>query len=125
MDYHALRPFATTMRRRLMAAVAQQLDIVIAPTSLARRDHPAAVADLERALASTGRAALVDAVAYSWFNRFVALRFMDVNRYTAPAIVSPPDGHLQPEILVHAKNNVFMESFFMRLTRKARGWWCR
>lgn len=54
MDYHDLRAFATSMRRRLMAAVAQQLNIVMAPTSLARRDHPTAVRALEQALASKG-----------------------------------------------------------------------
>jgi hypothetical protein len=38
-------------------------------------------------------------VAYIWFNRFCALRFMDVNRYTRIGMVSPAEGQFQPEIL--------------------------
>jgi hypothetical protein len=42
-------------------------------------------------------------VAYIWFNRFCALRFMDVNRYTRIGVVSPAEGQFQPEILAEAK----------------------
>ncbi|MDC0844373.1 BREX-1 system adenine-specific DNA-methyltransferase PglX [Pseudomonas aeruginosa] len=42
-------------------------------------------------------------VAYTWFNRFCALRFMDVNRYTRIGVVSPAEGQFQPEILAEAK----------------------
>lgn len=42
---------------------------------------------------------LAERVAYIWFNRFCALRFMDVNRYTRIGVVSPSEGQFQPEIL--------------------------
>jgi hypothetical protein len=45
----------------------------------------------------------VERVAYIWFNRFCALRFMDVNRYTRIGVVSPAEGQFQPEILAEAK----------------------
>ena len=49
---------------------------------------------------------MVERVAYTWFNRFCALRFMDVNRYTALGVVSPAAGFTQPEILQEAKQGV-------------------
>jgi len=46
---------------------------------------------------------VVERVAYIWFNRFCALRFMDVNRYGKIGVVSPAEGFSQPEILQEAK----------------------
>jgi hypothetical protein len=46
---------------------------------------------------------VIERVAYIWFNRFCALRFMDVNRYTRIGVVSPAEGQFQPEILAEAK----------------------
>ncbi len=69
-----------------------------------------AVAALERAIAAAGggeqgRAAVADRVAYTWFNRIIALRFMDANGYTGIGVVSPQPGVHggQPEILAEAK----------------------
>ena len=39
------------------------------------------VKELKKELESLGREALVDKVAYTWFNRFVALRYMDARGY--------------------------------------------
>ena len=52
------------------------------------------------------RKAVIDRVAYTWFNRFCALRFMDVNHYTRMGVVSPAEGFTQPEILQEAKQGV-------------------
>ena len=48
---------------------------------------------------------MADKVAYTWFNRIVALRFMDANGYTGIGVVSPERGRAggQPEILAEAK----------------------
>ncbi len=48
---------------------------------------------------------MADKVAYIWFNRFCALRFMDVNRYTRIGVVSPAEGFdfASPKILAEAK----------------------
>ena len=50
-----------------------------------------------------GRDQVIEKAAYIWFNRFCALRFMDVNRYTRIGVVSPVEGQSQPEILAEAK----------------------
>ena len=50
-----------------------------------------------------GYAATLDAVAYTWFNRFAALRYMELHDYLGHGrrVLSNPDGGL-PEILSHA-----------------------
>lgn len=56
-----------------------------------------------------GEAAVIDFVAYTWFNRFCALRYMDVMGYNPVRVVSPLPGHFQPEILEEAKGNSFSD----------------
>ncbi|MBK6763407.1 MAG: BREX-1 system adenine-specific DNA-methyltransferase PglX [Micrococcales bacterium] len=70
-----------------------------------RRESAATVARLDKAVGQEGRQAVVDRVAYTWFNRIVALRFMDANRYNPVAVVSPASGQAigQPEVLAEAK----------------------
>ena len=48
---------------------------------------------------------MADRVAHTWFNRIIALRFMDANGYTGVGVVSPQSGVEvgQPEILAEAK----------------------
>ena len=103
METTPLKRFAETARSSLIAQVGERLTQVLAIDSRARREHSDAVAQLEARIAADGQTAVLDAVAYTWFNRFCALRFMDVKRYTRAGVVSPSAGHSQPEILAHAK----------------------
>ena len=83
---------------------------VLAPASTARAEFPGAVQGLEarireRGGGEIGRKLVAEEQAYVWFNRIIALRFMDANSYTEPALVSP-DGGLamgQPAVLAAAK----------------------
>lgn len=103
MDNSALKKFAQAARRTLMEQVAARLTGVLMPDSLAHRESPRVVSELEKAIGQRGREQIVERVAYIWFNRFCALRFMDVNRYSRVGVVSPAEGQLQPEILGEAK----------------------
>ena len=52
-----------------------------------------------------GKEAVIDKVSYTWFNRLVALRFMDVNGYQpiGLSVVSPATSdHVSPQILTEA-----------------------
>ncbi len=71
------------------------------------REWPAAVGQkreklIER-IAREGHAQTMEAVAYTWFNRFAALRFMEIHDYLQHGwrVLSSRDGGL-PEILAHA-----------------------
>ncbi|SDT84905.1 BREX-1 system adenine-specific DNA-methyltransferase PglX [Desulfobacula phenolica] len=103
MNTSKLKQFAQNARRQLIDLVATKLSIVLDTNSAARREREKAVKDLEKKISRTSRDQVIEKVAYIWFNRFCALRFMDANRYTAMGVVSPARGFSQPEILMEAK----------------------
>lgn len=102
MDTNALKKFAQAARNLLLEQVEVRLTQVLSVGSAARREHPRAVGVLEAAIAARGQQAVVEQVAYTWFNRFSALRFMDMNGYTSTRTVSPADGQTRPELLSEA-----------------------
>ena len=102
MDTNALKKFAQAARNLLIDQVTAKLDLVLAEGAPARREHPQAVKDLENAIRKDGRKQVIEQVAYTWFNRFTALRFMDANGYTQVRTVSPADNATRPEILSEA-----------------------
>ncbi|MBY5336089.1 BREX-1 system adenine-specific DNA-methyltransferase PglX [Rhizobium leguminosarum] len=102
MDTNGLKKFAQSARNLLIDQVTAKLGLVLDPASAARREQPAAVKALEVAIHEASERQVIEQVAYTWFNRFTALRFMDVNGYTNPRVVSPADGATRPEILAEA-----------------------
>jgi type II restriction/modification system DNA methylase subunit YeeA len=102
MDTNALKKFAQAARNLLIDQVTAKLAVVIDPASSARRENPAAMKKLDAAIAQIGKQQVIEQVAYTWFNRFTALRFMDVNGYTNPRVVSPEGAATRPEILAEA-----------------------
>lgn len=103
METTKLRRFAQYARRTLMELVTARLQLVLQLSSAARRENAEAIRKLEEAIEVQGEEQLIERVAYIWFNRFCALRFMDLNRYTRIGVVSPAEGQFQPEILAEAK----------------------
>lgn len=110
METAPLKSFATWARRELITQVSARLTAVLAPASPERVENQRAVTILERDIAAAGggakgKNAIADKVAYTWFNRIIALRFMDANGYTGIGVVSPAHGQQtgQPEILADAK----------------------
>jgi type II restriction/modification system DNA methylase subunit YeeA len=104
MDTTKLKRFAQHARRLLLDQVKAKLDLVLAQDSAARRENPSAVKQLEEQIAQTSKAQVIDKVAYTWFNRFCALRFMDLNGYSKIRVVSPADeSQFLPEVLAEAK----------------------
>ncbi len=112
MNTSKLKTFAQRARQDLLEQVGSKLAFVLKPESSARREYPAVVTELERAVAAQGEAGLIDQVAYTWFNRFCALRFMDVNGYNRVGVVSPAEGQVQPEILAEAKSGIIDDDQF-------------
>jgi hypothetical protein len=103
METTKLRRFAQYARRTLLELVEARLQLVLQPSSIARRENLSAVTQLENQIQDHGHEQVIDRVAYTWFNRFCALRYMDVNRVNRISVVSPLDGQFQPEILAEAK----------------------
>ncbi|BAZ90340.1 putative restriction enzyme [Raphidiopsis curvata NIES-932] len=103
MDTTRLKRFAQFARRSLIEQVSSKLNHIIAEDSVARRESAEAVNKLEQQIKEQGKQQVIEQVAYIWFNRFCALRFMDLNGYTTTAIISPLEGQFQPEVLAEAK----------------------
>lgn len=118
METAKLRKFAQFARRSLIEQVGAKLKLVLAEESPARRESPLAIKKLEEAIAEQGKEQVVERVAYIWFNRLVALRFMDVNRYNRIGVVSPAEGQFQPEILADAKMGHIDEEMVSESTRQ-------
>ena len=109
MDTSQLKKFAQSARKLLLGTVGDKLKFAVGGNSPVRRQFPAAVAELEKNIREKGEAPVIDFVAYTWFNRFCALRYMDVRGYNPVRLVSPLPGHFQPEILEEAKGDSFSE----------------
>ncbi|MCR2763851.1 BREX-1 system adenine-specific DNA-methyltransferase PglX [Microbacterium sp. zg.B48] len=109
MDTATLKSFATSARIELIREVGARITAVLAQGSPERVEQPRAVTSLERAIrlgggGEKGKTHVADRVAYTWFNRIIALRFMDANSHTAIGVVSPAVEHVgQPEVLAAAK----------------------
>jgi hypothetical protein len=118
MDTTKLKKFAQFARRTLIEQVGARLEAVRAEGSTAQREHPKAFKALEAKITQHGEDELVERVAYIWFNRFTALRFLDVNELSAVRVVSPLPGQFQPEVLADAKAGNIDEQLVPAATRR-------
>lgn len=117
MDTNKLKKFAQEARRVLMGRVKTKLDLVLAEDSAARRERPAAVRDLENRIREVGKAQVIEQVAYTWFNRFTALQYMDMNGYNRVRVIAPAEGQTRPEILSEATAGIFNEDLVSENTK--------
>lgn len=102
MNTSALKTFAPAVRRSLQEAVSRKLDVVLAAQSPDYRTTFAPQVAALRAQATADRDELVERVAYTWFNRFIALRYLDArgwHPFNARVLTPTEIGATQPEIL--------------------------
>ena len=112
MKGSALERFAQEARIQLQKEVRARLNLVLnGDASIDLIESRNAVKALNRHLEELkgDEAALVEEVAYTWFNRISALRFMDASGYNATLIVSPAEGKTLPEILSEALSGIIDE----------------
>ncbi len=100
-----LKRFAQEARRYLINQVGIKLNEILTPDSYASTYSSTKFQyqAFEDELKKFGKRELTERVAYLWFNRFTAMRFMDMNHFTPVGIVSPLPGNTQPEILAEAR----------------------
>ena len=105
MNTNQLKKFAQQTRRKLMEQVSAKLEYVLNTDSPELREKSEQVQKLKEILTKSSKEEVIDRVSYTWFNRFMALRFMDVNDYQpiGVKILTPKDGFTLPEILDEAK----------------------
>ncbi|MCH7410177.1 BREX-1 system adenine-specific DNA-methyltransferase PglX [Belliella sp. DSM 111904] len=100
MNTNNLKRFAQDARRKLLEQVSSKLDYVLSHDSSTLRTKAETLKRLNDEIEATGRDTVVDKVAYTWFNRLVALRFMDANSFQPMGInVLTPVSGISPQIL--------------------------
>lgn len=102
MDTNKLKSYAQEARRDLRQQISSKLLRVLDNESLEARENPEAVKKLKEEIEKHSKEIVIEKVAYTWFNRVVALRYMDLNHYTKVGIVSPVAANILPEILADA-----------------------
>ena len=91
---------------KMTEPMTEQGDVVI----IAGRAFPKSVAETRKKLAdrikNQGFEQTIEAMAYTWFNRLVAIRYMELHGYLEHGyrVLSHPDGHARPEIVEHAEH---------------------
>lgn len=115
MDKNAIRKYAVWARNELIERVSQKADqyeisadanphadsahgVLLTPVEKKQR------ASLVSRVRDKGMNQIIAEVAYTWFNRFAALRFMEVNNYlpSRVRVFTNPAGEFKPEILSEA-----------------------
>lgn len=114
MNKTAIQKFAMWARTELIAQVSQrayqygvtaegcgEADAETVGGRVLTRDERAQRRELVREVQQKGYSQVLEEVAYTWFNRFIALRFMEVNGYlpTHIRVFSDSAGAFKPEIL--------------------------
>jgi len=117
MNTSRLKKFAQAARRQLIEQVGARLKLVLQTDSSELREQVRAIQALQEAISKSSPELVMERVAYTWFNRFCALRFMDLNRYNRIGVVSPAEGFSQPEILQDAKQGHIQDIRFRRVNK--------
>jgi len=123
MDRSKLKTYAPQARRDFIAAVKARAALFgitekgVAPATIQGdmaliqgQAHPRSVEDRRQRLAGLiqreGFESIMEAMAYTWFNRFAALRYMELNGYLDHGyrVLSHSEGKPVPEILDHAEH---------------------
>jgi hypothetical protein len=119
MNTNALKKFAQEARRKLLEQVGAKLEYVLNTDTPELREKADQVQKLKEAIRRTSREQIIDKVTYTWFNRFMALRFMDANDYQPIGIrvLTPKDGYTLPELLDEAKQGHIPEDLSVKNLR--------
>ena len=73
MNTNLLKSFAQQARTKLMSQIAAKLEMVLTTDSSQLREQTTQIEKLNEAIRATSKEQVVDKVAYTWFNRFMAL----------------------------------------------------
>ena len=120
MNTSKLQAFAAGARVELMKAVRAKLDAALEQNSAAQSDNPRAYQNLLDEISRNGggehgKAKTVERHAYRWFNRIIALRYMDANEFTSVHVVSgdePDNPNALPAVLSAARRGEFNANVF-------------
>lgn len=119
MNTNALKKFAQEARKKLLEQIGAKLEYVLNTDTPELREKTNQVHKLREAIQRSSKEQVIDKVTYTWFNRFMALRFMDANDYQPIGIrvLTPKDGQTLPELLAEAKQGHIPEELSVKNQR--------
>ena len=97
-----LKTFAQNTRTKLVSLITTKLHYLLSADNAELRGWENEISKLRQTIASKGEKNVIEEVAYTWFNRVMALRYMDARGYNSPMVVSVADGQTRPQILEEA-----------------------
>ena len=119
MDKNAIKKYAVWARRELISRVSQKAALYEITTDgygnqnadsvhgriMSTEEKKQRIALIDR-IKEKGYEQVMEEIAYTWFNRFSALRFMEVNGYlpTRIRVFTDEENHFKPQILTEAIN---------------------
>ena len=89
--------------------IGTRLEFVLTQDTAELRGYEVQITKLKERIEVKGKDGVIEEVAYTWFNRVMALRFMDANGYNSPMVVTPAPGQMRPEILQDAMSGAVDE----------------
>lgn len=102
MNTSALKTFAQETRKKLVSSIKTRMNYILTEDTAELRGKQKEINTLRKEIADKGEKNVVEEVTYTWFNRVMALRFMDANGYNVPMVITPAAGQIRPEILQEA-----------------------
>ncbi len=119
MNTGQLKKFAQEARKKLLEQIGAKLSFVLTTDSSELREKGEQVNQLREELSRISKEQLIEKVAYTWFNRLMAIRFMDANDYQPFGIrvITPKDGYTTPELLDEAKRGNIPEELKLKRQR--------
>lgn len=114
MDKSKLKKFATSIRIELMQLVSAKLEFLLnldidnLPVEYkSSQSHIKTIID--RTQTGEQKEDFIEEVSYTWFNRLIALRFMDANNITDTLVVTPLQEGANPAIFADAKEGTISD----------------
>ena len=111
MNLKNIKNFAVTARNELKEQVRGRLRFVLVSDTAELRGLSKAIEALQERILKTSEDEVIEEVAYTWFNRFAALRMldaMDAHPFRM-RVLMPKVGMTQPEIFQQARQGLFPE----------------
>jgi hypothetical protein len=119
MNKNRLKSFAPKARNKLREQVTTKAlrfgidfknEKMLETDSIEIRSKAKEIQELKDRIAKTSYNETLEHVAYTWFNRFIALRFMEVNGYLKTRPLSASGEYSTPDILTEAQSSTLDET---------------
>ncbi|MGN0905690.1 MAG: BREX-1 system adenine-specific DNA-methyltransferase PglX, partial [Bullifex sp.] len=116
MNRAVIEAFASRARNLLKQQIGARISMLMkSDSSAVVIENRSAMTALMKRIEEKGNDAVIDEVAYTWFNRLCALRYMDVHGFNRPMAVTPENDGGLPEILDNAMGSVMDDGLLTRV----------